>query len=266
MSIKLLAIDLDGTLLRSDHTPHSEAISQLHAAEQAGIKVVIASGRSIQSIRKVLGHFWDVDTAVATNGADVWASRSESLHQTLLGQDVKTAAISFALQNDLHLSCYSTDGTYALKESVFLDEYRELVAGLKVDLKSPEQVMEIPIYKLVFIADAAQVPELRLQLSPILTELDADLTESAPRYLEILPAGVNKGSGLAHLCQHFNIKPSELAAIGDYRNDLEMLQMAGVRGAVSNALPEVKSLAGITVSSNEEGGVGEFIARYVLQR
>ena len=57
----------------------------------------------------------------------------------------------------------------------------------------------------------------------------------------------------------------QIAAIGDYRNDIEMIKIAGLSGAVSNALGEVKQLAQFTVRSNEEGGVGEFIARYVLQ-
>jgi hydroxymethylpyrimidine pyrophosphatase-like HAD family hydrolase len=124
----------------------------------------------------------------------------------------------------------------------------------------------MPIFKLVFILDATILPGLRAEIEPELVSLGADLTESAPRYLEILPQNVHKGSGLTHLCEHLGIAQNEVAAIGDYRNDIEMLKFAGVSGAVANALPEIKSLADYTVSSNEEGGVGEFIAQFVLQR
>jgi hydroxymethylpyrimidine pyrophosphatase-like HAD family hydrolase len=157
------------------------------------------------------------------------------------------------------------DGTYALRESAFLDEYRELVKGIPVNLRTPEEVMTMPIFKLVYIADADQIPNMRLELEEGFIELGADLTESAPRYLEILPQNVNKGSGLSHLCQHLGLKMNQVAAIGDYRNDIEMLQLAGLSGAVNNALPEIKKIAQRAVSSNEEGGVGEFIARFVLQ-
>jgi Cof subfamily protein (haloacid dehalogenase superfamily) len=265
MRIQLLAIDLDGTLLRPDHTPHPFALEQLAIATAAGVRIVIASGRSIQSIRKVLDGFLEVDAAVATNGADVWASSTQQIHKDVLNLDVKRASLDYALQHDLHLSCYSTDGTYALSESEFLDEYRELVKGIPINLRTPDQVMAMPIFKLVYIVDAEQVPRMRLELEPRLTALGADITESAPRYLEILPKNVNKGSGLEHLCQHFGLKMDQIAAIGDYRNDIEMIKIAGLSGAVSNALDEVKQLAQFTVRSNEEGGVGEFIARYVLQ-
>lgn len=264
MPIKLIAVDLDGTLLRADHTPHPSALEQLVRAEEAGVTVVIASGRSIQSIRKVLSGSLNVTSAVATNGADVWLDGT-SIAQEYLDHDVKQAALQFASSNGLHLSCYSTDGTFALRESEFLDEYRELVKGVPIELRTPLQVLEMPILKLVFIADAQNVPRLRTELEPRLKTRRADLTESAPRYLEIMPQDVNKGSGLTHLCRHLGIERSEIAAIGDYRNDIEMIQLAGISGAVGNALPEVKTLARHTVSSNEEGGVGEFIARYVLQ-
>jgi Cof subfamily protein (haloacid dehalogenase superfamily) len=265
MPIQLLAIDLDGTLLRWDHTPHPYALEQLALASATGVRIVIASGRSIQSIRKVLSGFLEVGAAVATNGADIWASSNEHVHQDVLNPIVKRAALDYALKHNLHLSCYSTDGTYALRESEFLDEYRELVKGVPINLRTPDQVMAMPIFKLVYIADAELVPHMRLELEPELTALGADLTESAPRYLEILPKGVNKGSGLEHLCQHFGLKINQVAAIGDYRNDIEMIKLAGLSGAVSNALDDVKQLAQFTVRSNEEGGVGEFIARYVLQ-
>lgn len=266
MPIRLLAIDLDGTLLRGDHTPHPYAIEQLHNAHEAGVKVAIASGRSIQSIRRVLASYWDVEAAVATNGADIWAGPDLQIHQEVLRQVVKRAALDYCLRHDLHLSCYSTDGTYALAESEILDEYRELVQGIPVEIRTPDQVMDMPIFKLVFIADALVVPRMREELEAPLGELGADLTESAPRYLEILPQNVNKGSGLQHLCNNFGFSMKEVAAIGDYRNDVEMLSLAGTSGAVGNALPEIKKLAQNTVSTNEEGGVGEFIARFVLQR
>lgn len=266
MPFKLLALDLDGTLLRSDHTPHPYALNQLLLAQEQNIKIVVASGRSIQSIRHVLGGYWEVNDCVATNGADVWTSASTPVSQTFLNDEVKGRVIDFAVLRKLHLSCYSTDGTYALHESSYLDEYRALVKGLQVGLATPDEVKAMPIFKLVFIAEPEDISMLRKELEPELLPLGADLTESAPRYLEVMPSGVNKGRGLRALCTSLGIDLSEVAAIGDYLNDTEMLQNAGLSGAVANAHLDIKNLSQVTVSSNEEGGVGEFIARYVLQR
>jgi hypothetical protein len=266
MTIRLIAIDLDGTLLRADHTPHPYVTNLLLRAREDGIRIVIASGRSIQSIRKVLLGIWEVDAAVATNGADVWAGANHPIHRDKLNDAVKKRVVSYAVEHNLHLSCYSTDGTYALHESEYLREYRHLVQGLPVEIRTPDQILEMPIFKLVFILEASRLPGLRAEIEPELVSLGADMTESAPRYLEILPKNVNKCTGLMHLCQHLGIEQNEVAAIGDYRNDIEMLKWVGLSGAVANALPEIKSLADYTVSSNEEGGVGEFIAQFVLQR
>lgn len=264
--IKLVAIDLDGTLLRGDHTPHPEVAIAIEEARSTGIEVVIASGRSIQSIDRVIAPFIPVHAAVASNGADVWSPNRANVHQSLLSHEVKQTVLEFAATRELHLSCYTPQGTVANRDSAFLTEYRTLIQGLEVPVYSYDTILNSDIFKLVFIADAGVIPELRVEIEALLSGQEVEITESAPRYLEILPRGTNKGTGLLHLCRSLEIDMGHVAAIGDYRNDLEMLQLAGLPAAVANALPEVKDLAKVVVPSNEEGGVAQFIREFVLKR
>ena len=93
----------------------------------------------------------------------------------------------------------------------------------------------------------------------------AALTESEPEYLEVLSANANKGLGLKALSEALGIAQGETAAIGDYLNDIEMIQWSGIGAAMGNALPEVKVSADIVVPTNEEAGVAYFID-YLIER
>ena len=127
-----------------------------------------------------------------------------------------------------------------------------------------DALVNMPLFKIVLICPEPEVQIHRQKLTFLEAQKMAQLTESGPEYLEILPNQANKGNGLAKLAQYLNLDQSEIAAIGDYRNDLEMLNWVGTAGAVKNALPEVISLAQIVVKSNEEGGVAEFIDHCIL--
>lgn len=194
-----------------------------------------------------------INGAFATNesGANVFSS--------FLDSKTISTVLQFAEERELHVSVYTPEGPVANRDSEWLAKYRELVRGIHVDVESSESLMHRKVHKLVIIAHADQIPLLRADLQVELLGSGCQLTESAPQYLEILPEGTNKGNGLAQLCASMGIDRSEVAAIGDYKNDLEMLAWVGTAGAVKNALEEVKSLAQIVVNSNEDGGAGEFI-------
>jgi Cof subfamily protein (haloacid dehalogenase superfamily) len=92
------------------------------------------------------------------------------------------------------------------------------------------------------------------------------VTKSKPFFLEITDGSVNKGVALAALAEHYGIDQSEVMAIGDSLNDLEMINYAGLGVAMGNARPEIQARADIITASNEEDGVAEAIERYVLDR
>ena len=258
-TIKLLAIDLDGTLLCNDLTFHSLMPLAFNAAKANDLLIVIATGRSIQSAYHIVKPLDHEGHYVCANGCHVVDHEGKTLYQNHLNGDVKRILIHFALSRNLHITAYTPEGPCTLSNSRFLDQYKELVQGLPVPIVSPEKIMNSEAHKIVFISEPSRIKLLRNELEFILPKDQADMTESAPEYLEILPSGTNKSTGLNQLCLHLGISKSAVAAIGDYRNDYEMLNFVGFPVAIGNALPEIKAIARHIVKPNGEGGVAELI-------
>jgi Cof subfamily protein (haloacid dehalogenase superfamily) len=259
MAIKLIALDLDGTVLRQDQTVHPALPVAFDKARATGISLVIATGRAVQSTQRIIKPFSFPGPLICSNGSQVLNERHETIGTEFLDLKTQTDVLNYAALHNIHVSAYAEDGVSTLADSDWLTKYKQLVRGMDIPILGFDALMEKPLFKVVLICPEPEVQLHRQSLGYLETDKKAQLTESGPEYLEILPSNANKGNGLAKLAQYLGLDRSEIAAIGDYRNDLEMLNWVGTAGAVKNALPEVKSIAQIVVKSNEDGGVAEFI-------
>lgn len=257
-------MDLDGTVLREDQTIHPDLAGSFSRARDAGIQLAICTGRAFQSTKRIASAIDFSGPLVCSNGAHVINDEEEVIGAEFLPGDVQEWILEYADENSIHVSCYGENGVSTLRESEWLTKYKTLVRGLDIPILGMEALKQKPLFKIVLICSAEVLPIHREKFAFLVAEQRAQLTESGPEYLEILPVQANKGNGLAKLAQYLRLDRSEIAAIGDYRNDLEMLSWVGTAGAVKNALPEVKSLAQFVVKSNEDGGVAEFIDRCIL--
>ena len=264
LGIKLIAMDLDGTILRGDQSIHPSLPSAFAKARANGITLVIATGRAYQSTQRVIAPFAFPGPLICSNGSHVLNPEHEMIGAEYLDQETKDFTLRYAHDHNIHVSAYGEEGVSTLKESDWLVKYKRHVGLIDIPILGFEALMSKQLFKLVYICPELEVPVHRQKLSFLEVKEKAQLTESGPEYLEILPRFANKGNGLAKLTQYLHVDRSETAAIGDYLNDLEMLDWVGTAGAVENALPEVKMRAQIVVKSNEEGGVAEFIDRCIL--
>lgn len=265
MRTRLLAIDLDGTLLRSDRTPHPENVTAINRARQAGIRVVLASGRismSVLDFSRTLG----LDGAmICSNGGHVQGpDNSELLHLGLSKEAVKIA-LEYTEQANVHTSAYTRDNLYFLGQSEWGEKYRQRVRIVMPEIATVQEVTDMNLLKLILIDEPDRIQRHRLELERLLPQSLAALTESEPEYLEVLSPDANKGRGLKVLSESLGMQQQETAAIGDYLNDLEMVSWAGIGAAMGNAADEVKKVADLQVPTNEEAGVAFFID-YLLER
>ncbi|MCE2765825.1 MAG: HAD family hydrolase, partial [Fimbriimonadaceae bacterium] len=212
-SIKLLAIDLDGTLLCKELTFHSQIPLAFSAAKANDLSLVIATGRSIQSASDIVKPLNHEGHYVCANGCHVFDRDGSTLYQNHLNSDVKRTLIQFAQSRNLHITAYTPEGPCTLSNSRFLDKYKKQIQGLPVPIVSPEEIMNSEAHKIVFIAEPPRITLLRNELNSLLPKDQADMTESAPEYLEILPSGTNKSTGLIKLCQHLGLSENAVAAI-----------------------------------------------------
>jgi Cof subfamily protein (haloacid dehalogenase superfamily) len=265
MPVQLVAIDLDGTLLKHDLTAHPSIAPALARVKEYGVEVAIATGRAFHSASHIVSSINHEGPMVCTNGSHVVSRDGRTLTSTTLNPDLLTVLLRYAFKHQVHVSAYTLEGVIIPERSSFGDQYRQLVQPYVPRTGNHREVQNQDVLKIVFIDEATEIPRHRERISHEIREFSCSITESAPQYLEILPANTNKGIGLQKLAEHLGISRENVAAIGDYLNDVEMLQWAGIPVAIGNALPEVKALSKFVVGTNEEGGVAQFLEEIVLQ-
>ena len=264
--IRLLALDLDGTTLGPDRLPVPRSAELIRAAAEAGVQIALASGRMESSIG-LIGEMIGVTAArVSLNGALVLDDAEHELQGARVPPKTGAAIIDYALRERVHVSMYDREGVLFAFDSEWGRRYAARVVGARPRIGNPEELKEGAYYKLLLADDAERIPEHARNILPLLNPDDVDLTESEPEYLEFMPKGTDKSTGLARVASHYGISREATAAVGDYLNDLAMLKWAGFSGAVANGHPMTRAAAHVVVGTNVEGGVAQFIERYVLQR
>ncbi len=259
MPFRLLAIDIDGTLLNNERSLLEQNQRAIARAQAAGIRVVLASGRIAASVRQFSDQLELGPAMICSNGAHVQGCDGSELLHVNLSQPAVDVSLEYAKDSRAHCSAYTRNELYFLSESPWGDFYRQRVRAVTPQMATVEEVRFLPLLKLIFIDEPDAILEHRRMLELVLPPSLACLTESEPNYLEVLPPDANKGLGLEILSRTLGIAQSETAAIGDYFNDLEMVQWAGLGAAIGNAEESVKKAADVVMPTNDEAGVAAFI-------
>jgi 5-amino-6-(5-phospho-D-ribitylamino)uracil phosphatase len=268
----LLAIDLDGTLLDSQHALPPENREALHRAHQAGMKIVLCTGRAFTETRPVLERIGlDLDAAVSVFGALVTEVASgRTLERTAIPLDVAHAVAEWFQQQGFPV-LWLTDAYEVGSDGYVLAGPRRHPAVDQWIERSPcavENVERLPAgcaapVRLSIIEERAVLEEVSAGLSGA---FDGRLTHNvlhAPPYrlslIEAFAPGVNKWYGIEKLCRRWGIDPARTVAVGDDVNDLDMVRRAGLGVAVANARPAVQAVADRLTASNDACGVAKLI-------
>ena len=259
--IRLLAIDLDGTLLNSNKQLSSQNMEALKNLHNSGVQICLASGRALSSILPFRDQLGIPGPIVSCNGAFVVDDKGNTVQSLRLAPTTRDKVLCYAKEFDLHTNCYVEAEVFCDREGPWAELYRSRIKHIPLPSKSVEDIESCLPTKLLVIDDRAQIAKHQRRVEAIFTPAEASITISEPEYLEFLPPKVNKGQGVQALASVLNLVQAEVAAIGDYTNDLEMVGWAGLSGAVTNAVPEVKRAANLVVGTNDQHGVAEFANR-----
>ncbi|QQO09392.1 Cof-type HAD-IIB family hydrolase [Breznakiella homolactica] len=268
-SIKALALDLDGTTLRPDSVLSDRTLAALDACKNRGIGIVVATGRSPESAERFRSVMGAEGPMVYYNGAEVIRMPGfDILASTLLELDVADFCIDLSRKKNVYFHIFlprlgndPRERLLAENSSKESDFYKNR-SGLDIefcDLKKAIAVPEITgCIKGMFIAEPPVLDEIYAILEQ---KYGSEIyqTRSYTLYLEVMARGVSKGSGLAEALKFRGIKPEEAIAFGDEDNDLPMFRTAGFSAAPANAKESVRKAADITIKSNAEDGVAEFL-------
>lgn len=273
---RMLAIDLDGTLLKPDGTVSPRNKQAIGRALSAGLLVCFATGRNFtesQAIIEEVGHY---DTAVFVGGAMVIDTRKgRTLHR--MGMEAELAREASALFESLgHAALALQDTQEAGFDYLATD-------GLPLN-EATRRWMEVTLAKVKFIPTLATCDHEHTIRVGIVAQRDdtrrvQKLMEEqfgervvchslwVPAYgvevLEVFDPSVNKWQGILHVARMRGVDPKQIVAIGDDVNDLAMLKHAGLGVAMGNAKVEVKAIAGRVIGRNDQDGLAEFIEELV---
>jgi len=261
----LLAVDIDGTLLRSDKQLTRRTGEAIRAAVASGVRVVLASARpprSVRAIHNVLG----LDTVqINYNGALIHDPvRSQNLfHQpldTALARRVINAARRVDRQCMVSIEILDRWYTDHFDESLPTETSLEF----KPDFIGPlNAFLTVPVTKLMLLAPAERMVRIRTAVERRFVST-VGLAISDAHLLQVCHREANKAAALAQVAQYYGVERDRVLAIGDAPNDVAMLRWAGLGVAVGNAWPAARAAADTVVRENDADGVAHAIEQYVL--
>jgi len=265
---KLIAIDMDGTLLSNEKQISSANYDAIQQAKENGVKVVLASGRPLVGFKKYLEQLdliSEDDYAVAFNGALVQTADGGEIisKKTLTLGDYKDL---YKLSKELKVNIHALTETSVIapKDTMYTRE-EAAMNGIPTEIIAVEDVpSDTTIVKVMYV-DAPEILDEIIQNIPEEVSSKYTIVRSAPFYLEFLDKSVNKGTGVAALAKKLNIKQEEVICIGDAGNDIHMIKYAGLGVAMGNAFPEVKKAANFITKTNEQDGVAFIIDKFIIQ-
>jgi Cof subfamily protein (haloacid dehalogenase superfamily) len=269
MRFRLIAADLDDTLLNENLQISLRNKVAIQKAVELGIGFVIATGRMFKTS---ISYFEDLGLngdcpLINYHGALVKASQSKKIiYHRPLDNNLAIAVSEEAERRDCHVSIFINDNLYINEESDYSRYYQSLA---NID---PQPVGRLSDFLKQNGANPSKISIIRWDgtIDMIETELRdifgprLSILQSRPYFLEITDQKATKGQTLNWLAEQMGIKPEEVIAFGDGHNDLDMLSYAGLGVAMANARTELLEVADLITSSNNEDGVARVIEKYIL--
>ena len=271
---KLIAVDLDGTLLNSKKQISDVSKIALQAAVEKGVGIIICSGR-IFAGAKVFAYEAGLlqGPLIACNGALIKNLRSEELlYSKLLHKEDCLRVIDICHREELYFHAYVEDALYTEKLEFSALSYwtknKKLPKNQQIDIRLIADLAEmfyegmISASKFVVISkDMEKLLRARQYVEQI---QGVKVMSSDYDNFEVVHNEVDKGSALMLISERLNIRKDEIIAIGDNENDLSMLEYAGLGVAMGNARHFIKEIADYITVSNDENGVAEVIHKFIL--
>jgi Cof subfamily protein (haloacid dehalogenase superfamily) len=264
MSIKLLALDLDGTLVADLHTIPVRTQAAIRAATDQGVRVTIATGREYEITRKFVQMLGLTTPLICYQGALIYDSQTDGIIASQgLPLPLAHELIDLARSRNLALNLFLNGKAYteqltAQSQALFSD-----IGTLPVEVDNLKQVITTPPIKGLIVHSSRQGDVLAAQLQ---TSLGDQLSVfcSLDELIEITSANVSKGQALKTLAAYYDIPQQAAMAIGDQDNDVEMIAWAGLGIAMGNASPKAKAAADYVAPPLSEEGAAWAIERFVL--
>lgn len=241
--IKLIALDMDGTLLTSDLEISEMNRKMIAKALDKGVNVMLSTGRWLEFCYPYAESL-NLDTYLVTvNGGEIWTGSKELVERHVHASDLVEKMWQIGHDKGVRMWCVATDRVFDTSDQP-KDFYQH--EWLKIGFSSE---------------DIDKLNEIREELS-VYDSLE--ITNSLPTNIEVNPAGVNKANGIERVCKELGITMDQVMAVGDSLNDIKMIEAAGLGVAMGNAQDAIKDVADHITDTNNNDGVAKAIEHFIL--
>lgn len=263
MAYKLIAIDLDDTLLDDNLTIPERVKDAVKKAVDLGIYVVLCTGRIPKSTRKYYDALGLDTLMISTGGAEIYDADNKAVYSRTVDPALVKRLMHYADSNGLHFQVY-IDGDLVFRERNKYALAYEQICGLTGIVKPDLMEMETVVTpKVLFISDFERMDDIQTRAEKEFPMLN--IKRSKPTYVEFSTPGVSKGDALKFVAEYYGVNRQEIIAVGDAEIDIPMLEYAGLGVAMANATLITKQAADAICPSNNEGGVADVIQKYILE-
>ena len=261
---KLLALDIDGTLLNDKRELTDRTVEAVRKAIESGVYVTLCTGRPIQGVKWLVERLGIVAPVITYNGAEIVDPNDNSIlfSQQLFTEDaIKIAEMGKARSATLIVWSKGELFGYPMNERV---EFYEQIACIKArEMTDVQELAERGVTKIIWFDEIDRINQFQNQLN------NSDFTSvtyctSNPRFLEFFNSKVSKRISMEKLAYILGVKIEETVAIGDGYNDIPMLEGAGLSIAMGNAPEDIKSMCQKVTLDNNSDGVAYAIEEYIL--
>lgn len=265
---KLIAIDMDGTLLRSDHTVSQYTKDILKKFSDNGTRIVISTGRPLNAVIHYIndiGIFSDDDFVICNNGASIYSIKDFSpIYSNYIDINICKEIFDLGKSFNVAIEAFSHDFSIASEKHNHFDNGDNNDLPLKVHyVNTSDDLSNFDnLFKIMFIADEDKINQI-IPLVPSRYIDNYNAIHSLPKIFEFLNKDCGKGFTIANLCNILNIDINHVVSFGDAPNDVDMIKMCGTGVAMGNAYDEIKEIANFITKSNDEDGVAYFLEQYL---
>ncbi|MBM7570855.1 Cof-type HAD-IIB family hydrolase [Aquibacillus albus] len=286
--MKLIATDLDGTLLNENHMISSENAKAIEKAQELGIQIVVATGRSYSSARIPMEKMGLTCPIICLNGAQVYMSNKELIRNVPLSKEVALQIHNACQKQGIYFELFTNKGVFSDSRENFIQVMVDIMTSANPDLSKEDvrsraemrfqderveivedynaifQQEDLDIYK--FLAFSVKDEKLESVKADLIDDSEVAITSSGFDNLEFNHPKAQKGIALEFLSNKLSIDMKDVMAIGDNYNDVSMLKAAGRGVAMGNADDEIKQLCDVSTKSNKEDGVAYAIEKMLKDR
>lgn len=265
MAVRLIATDVDGTLLNRERLLPPENITAIRKAQEKGVTVAICSGRFPENVYLLLRDGGLCCPIIGINGGCIVDERLTPLSSHYMGRGAAMAVQRLLEEAGAHYFIFNPQ--IVCTSDLSVRHHSELSAGERIralgvsyvhGTEAARECARLPVYKF-FISNRVPLEPLREKLRTI---PGISLTQSNPANIEVMPAGVDKASGITEFANIMGVSMDDVMTLGDEENDIPMLRAAGIGVAMGNACPAAKAAARYVTESNDRGGFALALERF----